>query len=79
MKTARFSALEKSGIAVSVMFIGVGIWSIIRPTPTLISHKAEKGPSTVEYVSKSGAKLYGVICVLVGSGIVVMVLFRPGK
>jgi hypothetical protein len=64
----RPSAIEVGTMVLGGFFLVIGIVALIHPTPSLIFHHGDRpiSRSSLEYVSKNGARVYGLLCILIG-------------
>jgi hypothetical protein len=80
----RLGTMEKVCLVLAIVFIAVGVFSIVYPTEAYVAH-AGSGRyqsiigrnSTPEHVSKNGARVYGFISLGFGVGLAWLVFYRP--
>jgi hypothetical protein len=83
----RLSAIEKSVLLLASLFIILGALDMVHPTarfvlhPTDVSYRGARlgQTSSPEHVTKEGARLYGVLSVVIGSLIVAVIFYRPRR
>ena len=81
----RLTKIEKSAVALSLVFVVVVAYMIIRPSEGTIFHPgpvkfgAMLGPNQPEHVSKRGSQIYGGIAVALGVGISCLAFYRGKK
>jgi len=78
--------MEKAGLVLAVVFIAFGVYSIIHPTEAYVSHAGPGRYQSIighdpppEHVTKNGARVYGVLSVALGAGLLWLGLYRPRK
>jgi uncharacterized protein YjeT (DUF2065 family) len=76
----RLTGVEFGILVLSALFIIFGAAMLIQPTEGFVFHQAYRwAKSSVEHVSKDGARVYGVLSILLGVGMVWMVFYGRGK
>ena len=81
----RLTTIEKSAVALGVVFIVVGAYMIIHPQEGMVSHpgpyryQGVLGPNQPEHISKRGSQIYGGLAVVVGGGITWLAFYRGKK
>jgi hypothetical protein len=82
----RQSTIEIAFLALATIFIGFGAYSVVHPTEMFVSHPGSGRYQSIighdpapEHVTKSGARIYGVLSLGFGVGIAWLVLYRPRK
>jgi hypothetical protein len=77
----RLSPTELGGVILgAILFVG-GLVLVIWPQPGVVPHFTNNAlgmspRSEMEVVSASGARLYGILGMLLGSGIVLLAVYR---
>ena len=67
-------------LVLALVFIVVGGDMVIYPSEGLVFHQAYKWVhSSVEHVSKTAARVYGVLAIVVGTGFLWILFNKPGK
>lgn len=79
-KKKRFKGIEKGALAIACVFICAGTWMTIRPFEMVVHHSGSGrvglGPAPrPEHVTKNGARLYGVGCILIGLGLGIIAFY----
>jgi hypothetical protein len=75
----RLTGLEFCILLMAVSFIGVGIYTALYPTETVVIHQVYRHAGiSIENISKTGARVYGVLATLLGIGFVWMVFYGRG-
>jgi len=80
----RFTSIEICTLMLATMFMVVGTVLVIHPTevawphPTTDPASAMPG-SYVEVISKKGARVYGALGVVLGTGLAIFVIFPKPK
>jgi hypothetical protein len=77
----RLSPIELGGLTLGVILLVVGLVSVIWPQPGVVPHFTNDAlgmspRSEMEVVSVSGARLYGILGMLLGSGIALLAVYR---
>ena len=76
----RFTAIEKSAIALGLLFVVFGACMLIHPMETNALHLGMNGftwrTAQLEHVSKRGSKIYGGIAIVLGGGIISLACYR---
>ena len=81
----RLTTLEKSAVALGLLFVVGGAYMIVHPTERMIAHPgsgrygALLGPNQPEHVSRRGSQIYGGIAVVMGGGIAWLAFYRGRK
>jgi hypothetical protein len=82
----RFTAMEKVGLVLGVIFIAFGVYSIIHPTEAFVFHPGSGRYQSIiphdsrpEHVTKSGARVYGFLSLALGAGFMWLALYRARK
>jgi hypothetical protein len=77
----RFTSTELGALALAVVFFVAGFVWLIWPRETVVVHPTNNEVgwpgSSIEVVSKTGSRIYGVIAIALGAGIGALVLYRP--
>jgi hypothetical protein len=78
--------MEKVGLFLAIVFLAFGIYSIIHPTEAFVIHAGcgwyksiLPQDSRPEHVTKSGARIYGIISLAFGAAFMWLALYRPRK
>lgn len=68
-------------LCLAVVFVVVGIAMLVAPREAVVWHQGYRYTpgSGLEYVSKAGARAYGVLSLLVGGGLTFIVFYRGRK
>jgi hypothetical protein len=75
------AGVEKAALCLAVLFIVVGIALLLAPREALVWHQGYRYTygSGLEHVSKAGARVYGVLSLLVGGGLTFVVFYGRRK
>ena len=77
--------MEKAILVLAFVFMAFGIYSVIHPTEGFVMHPSSRrslpvsAPNPPEHVTKNGARVYGLLCVGLGTGLAWLALYRPRK
>ena len=77
----RFTSIELAGLTLGVILFLSGLISVIRPQSGVVAHFTDDAHgmsprSQMEVVSLSGARLYGILGMLLGTGITIFSVYR---
>lgn len=80
----RFTSTEIGALVLAGLFFFIGLANVILPQPGIVPHYTNGsggGAAKVELevVSKSGARVYGIVAMCFGVGIASMALYRQKK
>jgi hypothetical protein len=80
----RLSAIEFCGLLLGIVFLAFGLFTIIWPQTGVVFHFTNdvlgmSPRSEPEVVTASGSRVYGVLSLLLGAGIVAASLYREKK
>jgi hypothetical protein len=75
------TGVEKAALCLALIFIVVGITMFLAPREALVWHQGYRYTpgSGLEHVSKSGARVYGILSLLVGGGLAFVVFYGRRK
>lgn len=80
---AKLTTIEKAAVTFGLAFVVVGAYRIAQPAEVIMVHPGPDYPSLPPnqpvHVSKSGARIYGGLAVLVGIGISWFALSHRGR
>jgi uncharacterized protein YjeT (DUF2065 family) len=75
----RLTTIEKSAVALGVVFVVIGAYMTVHPAEGFVFHPGYKyrtGTNQPEHVSKSGSQIYGGLAVVMGCGICWLAFYR---
>jgi hypothetical protein len=76
----RFTSIEVGGLILAALLFGGGLACVIRPRATVVVHLTNNVlgwlESSVEEVSTTGARFYGILGMLLGTGIAALAIYR---
>ena len=76
----RLTGIELGILALAGLFIVVGAIMVIHPTEADVFHQAYNfARSSIEHVSREKSRIYGVLAMLIGAGMVWMVFYGRRK
>ncbi len=76
----RFTSVEIGVLILAALFFAVGLVLTVHPTEAAWAHPTTDAASTmpgnyIEIVSKTGARVYGILGMLLGGGLAAWVIF----
>jgi hypothetical protein len=76
----RFTSIEVGGLILAAILFAGGLACVIRPRATVVVHSTNDAigwtGSSVEAVSTTGARCYGLLGMLLGTGIAALAIYR---
>jgi len=80
----RFASVEIGTLILAALLFGVGLILLVHPTEAAWAHPTTDAASAmpgsyIEIISRKGARVYGVLGMLVGSGLAVFVILPRSR
>ena len=80
----RLSALEIAGLVLGAVLFFVGLAAVISPKPGIVQHftNSDTGTSVrteTEVVSATGSRVYGIMAMLLGVGIIALAVYHKRR